>query len=114
VQTLRIGQGYTASWTVTLRYARDHPESPGAPVEGVYSGSEPLEVALDDGAGGEATLSASAAAWLDASAGTIALTLDDADTAALGPARLGLSIRLDDGGEPVEVYRALLLVEGRP
>lgn len=113
MQTLRVGQGYTKSWTVTLRYAREHP-SAGQPVAGVYSGSEAVALVVETAVGAAVSLSASSAVWLSAAAGTITLTLDNSDTDAMAPGRYFVSVSVTSGGEPVEAYRANLVVERRP
>lgn len=127
MQTLRVGRGYTAIYTVQLRYAQDHPTLAGQPVVGVYSGSEPLSLAADDGLGGSVTLTGSTVGWggkaddgvtdlsesAAAALGRNRLVIDDTDTSALGPGRYRLSISLTTGSEPIEVFRATLLIEDR-
>lgn len=126
MQTLRVGQGRTKSWDVTLRYAADHPLYPKQAVTSVYSGSEALAVSLDDLAGSPVATSGSSAAWAGVNAagsavsgsaaaalGLVRITLDDSDTVALDAGRYGLSLTLTTGGEPVEAYRAFLVVEPR-
>lgn len=107
MQTLRVGRGYTRSWTVRLR---DHRR---IDVADTYTGLEPLELVICDDDGAALALAGSAVSWKDPSAPTVTLTVDDSDTADLGPAPRGLSIVLTDGGEPIEVYRAVLRVEPR-
>lgn len=106
-KTIRVGQGYTATFTVQLR------DSNRLPVLSSFAGSETLELVIADDDGTALTLLGSSATWLDASAGTIALKLDDSDTAEMASGPRGLSIRATIAGEPVEVYRATLRVEPR-
>lgn len=113
LQALRVGQGYTATWTVTLRDERRRPVAAGT-----YGGSEALALVLTDPATGDAvTLSGSSVAWdePDIDGPTIALTIDDSDTGAMEAGSYPLSISLTgDDGEPIEVFRAILRVEPRP
>jgi hypothetical protein len=44
---------------------------------------------------------------------TVTLTVDNSDTTDMAAGPRGLSISLDDDGEPTEVYRAVLRVEPR-
>ena len=113
-QTITIGRGYSSAWVVEVRYARNHPTSPNQPVAGVYDGTETLTVVIADDDGAALLLSGTDATWLDPDAGTITLWIDDADTSPLGPKYRRLSIRLDDGGEPLEAFTARLRVEARP
>jgi hypothetical protein len=107
MQTLRVGRGYTARWVVTLRDER------GAPVADTYLGTEALTLTICDLAGLPVTLLTSSVAWLDAAVPTVTLTVDNSDTTDMAAGPRGLSIALDDGGEPTEVYRAVLRVEPR-
>jgi hypothetical protein len=108
LDTLTIASGALATFVVTIR------DADGDAVT-TYAGTEPLSVAYwPGGALPAGSLSASSgAAWLDESAGTITVTLDDSDTPSLTTGD-HLVIRLDDGGDMVEVYRAALAVHGNP
>jgi hypothetical protein len=107
MQTLRVGRGFTRRWTVTLRDER------GAPVADTFLGTEALTLVICDLVGEPLTLIGSSAAWLDAAVPTVILTVDNSDTTGMAAGPRGLSIALDDDGEPTEVYRAVLRVEPR-
>lgn len=121
MQELRVGQGYTASWTITLRNER------GQAVVDTYTGDEELELVISDLAGGAIELAGSTVAWggfLDdgsevsgseaAALALVKLTLDNSDTSEINGRPRGLSITITIDGEPYECYRALLRVESRP
>jgi hypothetical protein len=119
-QTLRLTIGTTGRWIVTLRY-----QDTLQPVLDTYTGNEPLNLQITEGAYGEQSLSSeSRAEWrgrltdrtvvTGASAAAIAkvtITVDDIDTTALGVGTFGLSVILTDGSEPIEVYHAALVIE---
>jgi hypothetical protein len=107
MQILRVGRGYTARWVVTLRDER------GVPVADTFLGTEALTLTICDLLGVPLTLNGSSAAWLDAAVPTVTLTVDNSDTTDMAAGPRGLSISLDDDGEPTEVYRAVLRVEPR-
>lgn len=107
-EKLCVGQDRTTTYTVTAR------DTAGAAITGVYSGSETLALEVWPKGGSAVSLSGSGVAWLSASAGTITLTLDNSDMAALSPGPYELSITVTVDGEPIEVYHARLLVTYRP
>lgn len=107
MDTLRIGRGYTARWTVTLR------DGDGTPITDTYDGSEALDLIVCGLDGLPVSLLGSSVAWLDPDAGTVLLTLDDSDTVDMAAGPRGLSIMLMDSGNPYEAYRATLRVEAR-
>jgi hypothetical protein len=106
-QTLRVGRGYAASWIIQLRDERRRD------IRDLFSGGEPLDLRVGGDDGRAAPLDGSTVAWNSPAAGTILLSLSDADTAGLSAGPRGLSVRLLVGGGPVEVYRATLRVEPR-
>lgn len=108
MQTLIVGRGYTASWDVTLR------DEQGSPVVDLYDGSEDLDLVVEDLEGAALSLSASSVAWNEPDVATVRLTLDEADTALMGPGPRGLSVGVVQNGKRVECYRAALRVLDRP
>jgi hypothetical protein len=118
-QTLRLTIGTTGRWIATLRA-----EGTLRPVT-AYAGSETLELVVTEGAYGEQSLSgASGATWRGrnssgavvtgasaAALGQVTITVDDSDATSLGVGTYGLSVILTDGSEPIEVYRAALVIE---
>lgn len=120
-ETLRQTIGTTARWIVTLRA-----EKTLKPVT-TYAGTEPLTLVVTEGAYGDQALSgASGVTWRGRNAsnvvvtgataaalGQVTVTIDNSDATALGVGTYGLSVILTDGSEPVEVYRAALVIEPR-
>jgi hypothetical protein len=118
-QTLRQTIGTTGRWIVTLRKERTL-----QPVT-TYAGTETLELVISEGAYGEQSLSGSSSAtWRGrtsddtvvtgsaaADLGQVTITVDDSDATALGLGTYGLSVILTDGSEPIEVYKAALVIE---
>jgi hypothetical protein len=118
-ETLRQTIGTTARWIVTLRK-----EKTLQPVT-TYAGTETLELVISEGAYGEQSLSgASGVAWRGrladdtivtgsaaADIGQVTITVDDSDATSLGVGTYGLSVILTDGSEPIEVYKAALVIE---
>jgi hypothetical protein len=126
VDTIEVGYGYSARYVVTLR------DGSGRAVTGVYAGTETLGVVIGIGAGAELPGVLSTAEWAAVTraadgritsavanasggpAGTILLTIDEADIVACGVGTFGLTIELTDAGRVYECYRASLRVKCRP
>lgn len=108
MQHLEVGKGFSAAWTITLR------DDDGQALANTYDGTEALDLVISDLSGGAVALTDSSVVWDNPLTPTITLTLDDADTASLGPGPRGLSIGLTVGETRVECYRAQLRVLLRP
>lgn len=114
-EQLTVGQGRTIKRKVTLRYPKDHaePTKRGKPIAGVYSAETlTLKIWVGDSVT-PATLTASDAAWLSATDGTITLTIDEADTATFAVGQWRLEIYITTGSDSYTCYQALLTVEPR-
>ncbi len=122
METLRCGIDSSHRFVIFLR-----DEKTRTVVANTYNGLETLSVEI----GGAVYLSTSAQ-WCvveadvttgritgadvnvaGGAAGTVLLTIDDADLATLGVGTFGLSVYITEGGEPYEAYRATLKVECR-
>lgn len=108
MQTLQVGAGFAAVWTVTLR------DDNGSPVVGYYDGSEDLDLVVSALDGTEETVTDSLVQWIDPTVPTVLLKLGATDTAAWDPGPRSVSIGLTIQGLRVECYRAALRLTGRP
>lgn len=83
---------------------------------GGYTGSEAFSAEVWPGGTLPATFTAATPpAWLDHTAGTVAVAISAAETARLVPGRHRLLMLLDDGAsDPVDAYEAVLVVKGGP
>jgi len=95
-----ITQGAALSIDVTLR------DQAGAAIT-TYDGSQSLATTVWPG-GMRSVSFAAATTWTDPAAGTIAIALAAAQTAALAPGRYQLLTRLDDAGTTVDAYGCTL------
>jgi hypothetical protein len=102
----RVLQGAALQIDVTLRDA-------GGTVITTYTGSETLASVLWPG-GALPTSATPSVAWLVAASGTLRVTIDEADTAALTAGRYELLVTLDDGTDVVEVYQARIDLDAAP
>lgn len=106
METIRIEKGRSADYIVTIK------DDTGDAVT-TYAGTEPLSLEVWPGGSTSAYgLSASTVTWLDVSAGTVTLSLDEADTPLLSTGD-ELAILITDV-KTYEVFRACLEVAESP
>jgi hypothetical protein len=105
-QNLYLRQGMFGQWTVQLENSSDMPVTS-------YTSADPLTAIVwvgDD----RAALDTPTATWIDASTGTIQLTIQESDTATLDIGKYKASIEITHLGVTVEGWRGWIDVQQSP